>query len=478
MQTFTMLETQLLLTKLLTPFLMKQIIPFLLAFLFWASGISAQDTVRFTGCVRTWNTLQPVKNTTIITKLTTAGEYNVPTGPDQHCAEVVVPVVGLPANTSVSVSASKDSSGFGDQFANGVSVGDLVRITCHILGTYPLNSAFAMITADANRSGSITTYDILELQKLILGTYQKLPNNTVWRFFPEYYQFPNPANPFAPTTLDLLPLNEFIAKNGDTLGVFGLKTGDLDGDVNLNGAYTSSTQAGDTLQITLPDIQIPANTTVEVPVFLPAIGVPLKGIQMELKTQPGVKIINVIPGQIPFNASTLNFNFPDTTSASNPLRFVALSTMTLNSFQSSRFKLLMTSSQTIALKEVLTVGTGIPALGFSSCDSGFKPYKLLLHFSGTVPTQNPVETGLHTSPVAPNPFTDHATIQLELPETLPVLLEVFDLNGRLIWWQEQTLPGGPQQLEIPAEAVAPGSMALYRIRAGSGVATGKAIRER
>jgi hypothetical protein len=58
------------------------------------------------------------------------------------------------------------------------------------------------------------------------------------------------------------------------------------------------------------------------------------------------------------------------------------------------------------------------------------------------------------------------------------LLEVFDLNGRLTWSQEQTLPAGLQQLEIPAEAVAPGHLALYRIRAGSGVATGKAIRER
>ncbi len=199
---------------------------------------------------------------------------------------------------------------------------------------------------------------------------------------------------------------------------------------------------------------------------------------MELVTQPGVKIINLIAGQNPINPGVLEFNFPDPASPSNPLRVVALSSSNLNMSTSSRFKLLVTSSQTVNLKDVLTVGTGIPALGFGSCGMGNKPYQLLLHFSGTVSTQNPVETSLFASPATPNPFTDQASIQLELPETMPVLLEVFDLNGRLQWSQEQTFGAGPQQLEIPAEAVAPGSMACYRIRAGSGIATGKVFRER
>jgi hypothetical protein len=79
--------------------------------------------------------------------------------------------------------------------------------------------------------------------------------------------------------------------------------------------------------------------------------------------------------------------------------------------------------------------------------------------------------------VWPNPFKDKAFVQVEIPESGAVLLEVFDLSGRLTWSQEQVLGAGEQQLEIPAGAVSLGQMAFYRIRAGGGVATGKITRE-
>jgi hypothetical protein len=39
---------------------------------------------------------------------------------------------------------------------------DLVLISKHILGLEPLNSPYKMIAADANKSNSITTFDIVE----------------------------------------------------------------------------------------------------------------------------------------------------------------------------------------------------------------------------------------------------------------------------------------------------------------------------
>lgn len=49
-------------------------------------------------------------------------------------------------------------------------------------GIKPLNSPYKMIAADANHSNSITTFDVVEIRKLILGIYSKFPNNTSWRF--------------------------------------------------------------------------------------------------------------------------------------------------------------------------------------------------------------------------------------------------------------------------------------------------------
>lgn len=82
--------------------------------------------------------------------------------------------------------------------AQGLSVLDLLRISRHILGVEPLSSPFAILQADANGSNSITTADITELRKLLLGITTELPGLNSFRFVPADYFFPNPNNPFSP----------------------------------------------------------------------------------------------------------------------------------------------------------------------------------------------------------------------------------------------------------------------------------------
>ena len=74
------------------------------------------------------------------------------------------------------------------EWLEGVSTADLVAISKHILGTgtTPLDG-YSIIAADANKSNSVTTFDIVELRKLILGIYSKLPNHEQpWRYIPEF----------------------------------------------------------------------------------------------------------------------------------------------------------------------------------------------------------------------------------------------------------------------------------------------------
>jgi hypothetical protein len=78
---------------------------------------------------------------------------------------------------------------------------------------------------------------------------------------------------------------------------------------------------------------------------------------------------------------------------------------------------------------------------------------------------------------SPNPFQHHTWVNLFLTQNSTVLIETFDLNGRLLWSREQALSVGEQTLEIPAAAVPAGQMAFYRIRAGGSVATGMVRRE-
>ncbi len=116
---------------------------------------------------------------------------------------------------------------------NGVSTFDLVLINKHILGLAPLTSPFKMIAADANNSRSITTFDIVELRKLILGIYSDFPNNSSWRFVDKDYQFPNPSNPFQeifPETAEIPNLQS----DPNFTGFIALKVGDVNGNAITN----------------------------------------------------------------------------------------------------------------------------------------------------------------------------------------------------------------------------------------------------
>lgn len=118
-----------------------------------------------------------------------------------------------------------------DNWLNGISTLDLALITKHILGLDTFTSPYQHIAADANHSGTITTFDIVQLRKLILGILDTVPDNTSWRFVPADYSFPNPANPFETAFPESIlldrPLNDVSGQD-----FIGIKVGDVNGSVN------------------------------------------------------------------------------------------------------------------------------------------------------------------------------------------------------------------------------------------------------
>ena len=69
---------------------------------------------------------------------------------------------------------------------NGVSTFDLVQINKQILGIEPFQHAWQFVAGDANGSGTLTTFDIIELRKLILDVYDTLPQVNSWVFSPAF----------------------------------------------------------------------------------------------------------------------------------------------------------------------------------------------------------------------------------------------------------------------------------------------------
>lgn len=114
---------------------------------------------------------------------------------------------------------------------NGVTAQDMILIRKHILNISKLNNPYSLLAADINGSGHISTRDLVDLQRVILGIESNLPNGINWRLVPFDYTFPNTSNPWQETIpheneYDILNLH---SHDGDFIGI---KIGDVNHSAN------------------------------------------------------------------------------------------------------------------------------------------------------------------------------------------------------------------------------------------------------
>ncbi len=126
---------------------------------------------------------------------------------------------GLTLNVSHNFSLTKNTSP-----SNGVDAVDLLQTRRYILHIQSFDNPYSLIAADVNLSGSVTTFDITLMQKVILGFIDHFPAPS-WQFVPASYVFADPAKPF-----DLPSLTNFdisFTGNINNLDFIAVKTGDV-----------------------------------------------------------------------------------------------------------------------------------------------------------------------------------------------------------------------------------------------------------
>jgi len=109
---------------------------------------------------------------------------------------------------------------------NGVSTADLVEIQKHILGLKPFTSPYQHLAADVNLDGQVTTYDVVLIQKLILGVLTEFPRGRSWRLVPKQYQFSS-LNPISPVPPDQLMFERTVEVRANHFDLVGVKLGDV-----------------------------------------------------------------------------------------------------------------------------------------------------------------------------------------------------------------------------------------------------------
>ncbi|MEO6191066.1 MAG: T9SS type A sorting domain-containing protein [Saprospiraceae bacterium] len=335
------------------------------------------------------------------------------------------------ANTDYTIGVEKNFNSI-----NGVSTADIVAIQKHILGKQIFNTPFKIIAADVNNSSTITSADISEIRKLLLGVTTEFAKNKSWRFVPKAFIFVDPTNPF--------PFNERIAYNGISRNemnsnFIGVKIGDVTEDSDpstVNAGIQSRTN--DKVNISTQDRLLTVGQEQIIPIEINQDFV-LSGIQLGISIDnEKVEIVRIESAGI--NISEENYRL---TEQGLRLSLAPEEVIKLN-LGMNLFNIVLKVKKSAKLSEVLHLDNNMLNSEIYAEDVSNSQLELEMR-------SNKVEN-VDTKPTLvqniPNPFTEQTTVSFTIPKTQKVNFDIFDLNGKIVYSLSNTYTQGKHDVLI------------------------------
>jgi hypothetical protein len=341
----------------------------------------------------------------------------------------------LPYEENTEIVPSRD-----DDYLNGVTTFDLILLQQHILGVQNLNSPYKQIAADANRSGTISTLDLVLLRRLILHVDEELADNTSWRFVDADFVFPNPTNPFETDFPEVYMLSGLEEELKDFVAV---KIGDL----NLDAATNSFTNQGDDrngleeLIFEIGNQKLKAGEIYQIEVTAQNFAA-IRGFQMTLDYDYSlVSVLDIKRGALS-NFDEANFNLTFANAGHVPMSWNDQVARDL-SFGDAAFSIIIKANTDVQLSEVLSMSSSMTKA--EAYSNELMNVSLSYHNNGhNVST----DIGFQLFQNQPNPFKDATTIGFQLPEAGAVTLEIFDVTGKLIYVERGDYAEGYHQIDL------------------------------
>jgi len=414
--------------------------------------------VTLKGCVRTANNTQlstyKVRATVqSISGVTPPFTKNVAKTTVDSC--FTLPATKLPLDGTYRATLRADR--FGNPL-NGVSTFDLVGISRHILSLEPFTSVYQAVAADVNNSHSITTFDIVEARKLILGIYDSFPGVPSWRLIrpvanpsdfstftavKDTYQFMIPA-----LATDLtLPSVDFIA----------IKTGDVNFSALPLQGETEDRHAAFALQA--EDHYLQTGETITLPIQV-VEAADLAGWQLALQADPTALQIVGLEGLEDENYLL---------SADGSMRALWFAERNRNfSAGEPVFYLKIKALRPIWLSQALAMEKEKMASEAYTNSRNRQPL--------TFEIRPQRAAGSSFYPPQPNPFAEQTDFQCRLEQAAEIVLEVFNASGQMVHSQSLQAVPGLNTLSVNAASLAESGVYAFRMRTGQQVYTGHLIR--
>ncbi len=353
----------------------------------------------------------------------------------------------LPKTNEYTVTPRKDFNSL-----NGVSTYDLLIMRKHILKLEQINSPYQLIAADINRSGTITSFDMVELRKLILNIYDAYPRNTAWRFVPADHEFPivNPLSEGFP---------ESILVNKDTeemvnMEFVAIKIGDLNGSAISIGLQENSSRAStDVIAIESKDYSFEAGEQVFLALSIKELKA-ITGFQFALNFDPDFLDYD---GYKKGSLSNLAAHNIGTRNASKGLLLMSWEDIKKHTVvkEETLFQFNFLAKRSGKLSEVVGLNTGLFSAEVYSSSAQIHPIQLSFLEQKT----SMDEVVLFQN--KPNPFSSTTTISFYLPNEAPASLAIYNTDGTLLKIVNYDASKGYNELEISSDLIRNGGLLYY-----------------
>lgn len=348
---------------------------------------------------------------------------------------------------------------------NGVTTFDLLLISRHVLAIEPLNAPWKIIAADANLSGSVTTNDIVQLRRLILGIIPVLPgSNGTWRFFADNCQFP--PNPFEVTICS--NSYEFASMPfwayPEEIRFYGLKVGDVNNSAMVNNLQQTAERS--TTLLEMPELFLQKNETIDIPVRLQQAG-KWSGFQCNLPFDPqkvevlGIRAGTAINSQEFAAAQAVPGDVRISWFDTKPgviLPDEALFYVQIRALQSGPLQAAFLPEKHSFASEIYTPGGETTKLEYSFRSS-----------SDAYP-------GTQVFPPSPNPGSINVRFPLRLRQASTLRVEIGALNGNKVFAEQMQLPEGAHLLEVPASVFPTSGVYTWQVDIDGQSFRGKLVR--
>jgi len=360
-------------------------------------------------------------------------------------------ISSLEIDYSCEIKASLDQD-----YLNGVSTIDLIKIQRHILGIEKFDSPYQLIAADIDRSKSINGLDLVELRKLILGVYSELPKNSSWRFIESGYNFLDDSNPWH----DKMGESFFVPSlyKDMNLDFIGVKVGDVDHSASVNSL----------------DDNINSRSQ-RWPLILEIAG---KKLLSGSKNWTRFKVrnyerINGLQGTIEYDPSNLKVTgvsseIQDVSAANFDLSKAEQGYITFSISDSQPkdldnhedlFSLEIVAFKNLDLSEVFKITSGVTSKEAYRGNNEIVPLELAFVSS--------LDNIIHS--VDPNPWSDQTSIKFEINKRGVASWEFYDIRGRLLYRYEDFYEKGKQQFLLAGSDLEMKGVIYIRLRSGNDV---------